>query len=179
VQAQLHQTDDMTGLVVRIKAGERSAFAALIEHQYDFIFRTAFKWCGQRSDAEDIAQDVCIKLATALIHFDGRSQLRTWLYRIVLNAVRDHQRAGKRRSLRAQAWGYLASDEIKPEQEQALAVQQIWSAVRSLPDQQRDAVLLIYGEDLTHADAARIMGCKETTVSWHVHQARKTLKGLL
>jgi RNA polymerase sigma-70 factor (ECF subfamily) len=55
----------------------------------------------------------------------------------------------------------------------------LWTAVRSLPDQQRDAVLLVYGEDMSHAEAATVMGCSEKTVSWHVHEARKRLKILL
>jgi FKBP-type peptidyl-prolyl cis-trans isomerase (trigger factor) len=43
----------------------------------------------------------------------------------------------------------------------------------------RDAVLLVYAEDMTHAAAAEIMGCREATVSWHIFEARKTLRGLL
>ena len=60
-------------LVERAKAGDRVAFGQLVEKHYDFIFRTACKWTGKKSDAEDIAQEVCIKLATAIQSFDGRS----------------------------------------------------------------------------------------------------------
>ena len=52
----------------------------------------------------------------------------------------------------------------------------IWAAVRALPDQQCDAVLLVYAEDMSHAEAADVMGISEKTVSWHLHAARKTLK---
>jgi RNA polymerase sigma-70 factor, ECF subfamily len=48
--------------------------------------------------------------------------------------------------------------------------------VRALPDQQRGAVLLVYGEGLSHAQAASVMACSEKTVSWHLHEARKRLK---
>ena len=57
--------------------------------------------------------------------------------------------------------------------------EELWQAVRRLPDKQRDAVLLIYGEGLSHAAAADVIGCAETTISWHVHEARKRLKVLL
>ena len=60
-------------LVNRAKSGDRVAFSQLLENNYDFIFRTACKWTGKKSDAEDIAQEVCIKLATAIQSFDGRS----------------------------------------------------------------------------------------------------------
>ena len=49
----------------------------------------------------------------------------------------------------------------------------------ALPNQQRDAVLLVYGEDMTHAEAANVMGCSEKTVSWHIHEAKKRLRILL
>ena len=51
--------------------------------------------------------------------------------------------------------------------------------MRELPEQQRDAVLLVYAEEMSHAEAGEIMGCKEATVSWHIHEAKKTLRGLL
>jgi RNA polymerase sigma-70 factor (ECF subfamily) len=56
---------------------------------------------------------------------------------------------------------------------------ELWAAVRRLPEQQRDAVLLVYGQDLSHAEAAQVMGCTEKTVSWHLHEARKRLKSTL
>jgi RNA polymerase sigma-70 factor (ECF subfamily) len=55
----------------------------------------------------------------------------------------------------------------------------LWAAVRKLPDKQRDAVLLVYGEGLSHATAAEAMAISETTVSWHIHEAKKRLKVLM
>ena len=159
--------------------GDRDAFSELVERHYDYIFRIACKWSGKRSDAEDIAQDVCIKLATAIRSFDGRSAFTSWLYKVTLNAVRDMQRARSRRGRHIDRYAEVAPDEELPDQEDATAMKEIWAAVRRLPDQQRDAVLLVYAEDMSHAQAGEIMGCKETTVSWHIHEAKKTLRGLL
>ncbi len=55
----------------------------------------------------------------------------------------------------------------------------LWTAVRRLSGQQREAIMLVYGEDMSHAEAAVAMGCSEKTVSWHLHEARKRLKLLL
>jgi RNA polymerase sigma-70 factor (ECF subfamily) len=159
--------------------GDRQAFAELIERHYDYIFRIACKWTGKRSDAEDVAQDVCVKLGTAIRSFDGRAAFTSWLYRVVLNAVRDTQRAATRRGRNIDRYAVVAPDEALPDQEDATAMAEIWAAVRRLPDQQRDAVLLVYAQDMNHAQAGEIMGCKETTVSWHIHEAKKTLRGLL
>ena len=65
-------------LVVRAQNGDPEAFGELIEDHYDLIYRTAWKWCGNRADAEDIAQDVCVKLGQAIAGFDGRSAFSSW-----------------------------------------------------------------------------------------------------
>jgi RNA polymerase sigma-70 factor (ECF subfamily) len=178
--APIEATQAVTrALVVRAQNGDADAFAELIEDHYDLIHRTAWKWCGNRDDAEDIAQDVCVKLGRAIAGFDGRSAFSSWVYRITLNAVRDMQRAGKRRGRYADAYAEIAPEEQPAEQEEATTSSQLWAAVRQLPEKQRDAVLLVYAEELSHAAAAEIMGIREATVSFHVHEARKTLRGLL
>jgi RNA polymerase sigma-70 factor (ECF subfamily) len=93
--------------------------------------------------------------------------------------VRDWQRAGRRRGAYVDAYAEIAPTEEAPSQEDAATSSQLWGAVRKLPEKQRDAVLLVYAEDLSHAQAAEVMGIKEATVSFHVHEARKTLRGLL
>ena len=60
--------------------------------------------------------------------------------------------------------------------EQQAEARDLWLAVRTLPAQQRDAVLLVYAEDMSHAEAAEILACSTNTVSWHLHEARKALK---
>lgn len=166
-------------LVARAQNGDPEAFGELIEDHYELIYRTAWKWCGSRTDAEDIAQDVCVKLGGAIGGFDGRSAFSSWVYRITINAVRDMRRARSRRGKYANAYAEVTPDDQPADQEAAATSRQLWAAVRTLPDKQRDAVLLVYAEELSHAAAAEIMGCKPATVSWHVHEARKTLKGLL
>ncbi|HEY9013130.1 MAG TPA: RNA polymerase sigma factor [Devosia sp.] len=168
-----------SSLALLAARGDRAAFGQLIERHYEYIFRIACKWSGKRSDAEDIAQDVCIKLATAIRSFDGRAAFTSWLYKVTLNAVRDMQRARSRRGKNIDRYAVVAPDEELPDQEDSTAMKEIWAAVRQLPEQQRDAVLLVYAEDMSHAQAGEIMGCEETTVSWHIHEAKKTLRGLL
>jgi RNA polymerase sigma factor (sigma-70 family) len=180
IEAEAPDTAALTrALVVRAQHGDAAAFGELIESHYDLIHRTAWKWCGNRDDAEDIAQDVCVKLGQAIAGFDHRSAFSSWVYRITLNAVRDLQRAGKRRGRHAASYAEVTPEDQPADQEEATTSRQLWAAVRALPEKQRDAVLLVYAEELSHAAAAEIMGLREATVSWHVHEARKTLRGLL
>jgi RNA polymerase sigma factor (sigma-70 family) len=176
---ELSEQESDSSLVRKAIGGDRRAFNDLVERHYDFIFRVACKWLGRRQDAEDIAQDVCIKLATAIKSFDGRSAFTSWLYRVTLNVVRDNQRSSARRGKYHDRLAEVHPEDAPPEQEDATAARELWAAVRLLPNQQRDAVMLVYAEEKSHAEAGEIMGCKEATVSWHIHEAKKTLRGLL
>ena len=166
-----------TELVENAALGDRQAFAALIESRYDFIHAVAWRWCGDRQDAEDVAQEVCIRLASAIRGFKGVSRFSTWLYTVTLNAARDQMRKRRRAEWRDAA--YLREQAVLEAGRAEDDGEELWQAVRQLPDRQRDAVLLIYGEGLSHAAAADVLGCAETTISWHVHEARKRLKVLL
>jgi RNA polymerase sigma-70 factor, ECF subfamily len=166
-----------TDLVERAASGDRQAFAALVESRYDFIHAVAWRWCGDRQDAEDVAQEVCMRLATAIRGFKGASRFGTWLYTVTLNAARDQMR--KRRRAEWRDATYLREQPGPGGPPEDDGSEELWQAVRQLPDKQRDAVLLIYGEGLNHAAAAEVLGCAETTISWHVHEARKRLKVLL
>lgn len=167
-------------LVGRAVDGDRAAFAMLVERHYDFIFRVAFRWCGNRANAEDITQEVCVRLAKAIRNFKGESRFTTWLYALVINAARDLTRKVKRETVKAEAWGQhnalFGEAEASSGDEDRIAT--LWQMVQELPGKQRDAVLLIYGEGLSHGDASEVMGCAETTVSWHIHEAKKRLKQL-
>lgn len=164
-------------LVDKAAAGCPTAFAAVIEAHYDAIYRMAWRWLGVREEAEDVAQDVCVKLASAMTSFRGDAEFSTWLYRLAYNVTMDHLRARKRahRNERPEVV-VLFPDRIERSPEMNLIDGELWDEVRRLPPQQRDAILLVYGEDLSHADAAEIIGCTEKTVSWHLHAARKRLR---
>ena len=163
-------------LIDRARSGDSEAFARLVEQYYSTIFRVAYKWAGNQADAEDIAQDVCVKLGQAIRSFKGTSAFSSWLYRVTLNAVRDFQRARKRRTENVAAMALVSETEYVPDMETEMTQDQLWLAVRKLPDKQRDAMLLIYAEDMSHKEAASVMDCAESTVSWHVHEAKKRLK---
>jgi RNA polymerase sigma-70 factor, ECF subfamily len=176
--ATLVESDE--DLAARAAGGCRASFAALIERHYDRIYRLAWRWSGSRDKAEDIAQDVCVKLAAAIRGYRGDAAFTTWLHRIAYTTAIDHLRSGQRMTaVEPSEIIRLIDSEIEYAAPDDSSGQDIWVAVLGLPPQQRDSVLLIYGEDMSHAEAATVMGCSEKTVSWHVHEAKKKLKILL
>ncbi len=167
-------------LASRAAAGDRAAFAALIDRHYGRVHALAWRWTGSRDRAEDIAQDVCVKLAHVLRSFRGDCAFSTWLYRLAYTTTIDQIRARQRIvPLGPSHISALMAEPDGETPEDTFIGAELWRAVRTLPDQQRDAVLLVYGEDLSHAEAASVMGCSEKTVSWHLHEARKRLKSTL
>jgi RNA polymerase sigma-70 factor (ECF subfamily) len=166
-------------LIGRAKGGDRGAFGLLLERHYDFVYRAAYRWCGAKADAEDVAQDVCVRLGRAIRDYNGGGAFTTWLYAMTLNAVRDRMRKAARETVKTEAYGVhaLMAGEVAFEAEDPADA--LWTAVRKLPDKQRDSVLLVYGEGLSHAAAAEVMAISETTVSWHIHEAKKRLRMLM
>jgi len=162
-------------LVALAQGGDSRAFAQLLERHYGTVFRIAYKCCGNRGDAEDIAQNACLRLASSIGQFQFRAGFTTWLYRVVLSAARDFQRrviaqrAVENDYARQQA---VLHDPDPPE----LTASELYAAIRQLREPIRNAVLLVVGEGLSHAAAARVLGCAETTVSWRLFQARKQLR---
>ncbi len=166
-------------LIGLAQKGDRTAFGNLVERHYSFVYRVAWRWCGSKPDAEDIAQEVCARLGRAIRDYRGGSAFTTWLYAMTLNAVRDMKRKSARETAKIDAFGVhaLIDGGIEPEPEDQ--AEALWGAVRQLPDKQRDALLLVYGEGLTHAAAADAMACAEPTVSWHIHEAKKRLRKMM
>lgn len=166
-------------LIQRARGGDGQAFGRLVERHYAFVHRLAYRWCGRKADAEDIAQEVCIRLGRAIRGYRGGGAFTTWLYAVTLNAARDHARKGARETARMAAYGVHALVVGQTEDEPGDPVEALWEAVRQLPDRQREAVTLVYGEGASHALAAEALGVSEATVSWHIHEAKKRLKALM
>ena len=164
-------------IVTRARAGDRAAFGVLVAQHYDRIYRLAWRFTGSRERAEDVAQDVVVKLAGGIRGFRGESAFSTWLFRLTYTTATDALRKTQRLHLvepSKLAEMAEAADSTTPETHHLR--RELWAAVRALPPQQCDAVTLVYGEDMTHAEAADVMGCSEKTVSWHVHEAKKRLR---
>src|SRR5262245_55166741 len=96
----------LTVLIRNAQGGDVASFAELIDLHYDTIYRFAWKWCGHRTNAEDIAQQSCIKLAVSLAQFRFQAAFRSWLYQLVISCARDWQRTQVRHE-----HGALSEDE--------------------------------------------------------------------
>lgn len=160
--------------------GDRHAFEWLLNQHYDRMFRFALKWCGNHTDAEDITQQACIKLAKGIVQYQFEAAFTTWLYRLVINCAKDWQKSQQRHQ-------QCSLDEYTEEPEQQLANQhssageplvylhQILLQVNNMGEGFKETVLLVLGEGLSHKEAANILNIEEGTVSWRIHKIRQHL----
>jgi RNA polymerase sigma-70 factor, ECF subfamily len=174
----LKETDDCE-LAGAAAAGDREAFRRLIERHYELIYRVAYRYVRSAADAEDIAQDVCVTLANKIAGFGNRSKFSTWAISIVINRCRDVLRRRRSSDALVNKYGLMreAEDADRADTDQRTA--RLYEALQALPLELRETVLLVVSEDFSHGEAAAVLGCAESTVSWRMHAARKRLRALM
>lgn len=176
---QMLQATDDSELVSQALRGDREAFQRLVERHYDRVYRIAYRMLGSAADAEDIAQDVAIVLATKLENFGGRSRFTTWLTTVAINACRDFLR--RRKSSQALTAKYAVQRAIEEAEPADADDRSAWltEMMQKLEPSLRETLVLVVAEELSHAEAAEILGCAESTVSWRMHMAKKRLRELM
>ena len=164
---------DETELITRASRGDADAFEALVNTYYEVMFKMAYKWCGNRRDAEDITQEACIKFARGISSYKGGSKFTSWLYVLVTNTAKDWYKSQNRHPEGSELLESMVADQDQTEGR--LYARQVLEEVYKLPEAERDSLLLVMGQGLTHKEVADLSGVKESTVSWRIHEARKKL----
>ena len=172
-------TMDDNELVRCAREGDAEAFQTLLERHYDTAYRVAYRFTRHAEDAEDIAQDICLVLARKIGSFRGRSRFSTWLYRIVINACRDHVRRQKSTDTLQANFALFREQTMADAAHDAARRDWLSNAIATLEPKLKETAILVLAEDLSHGDAAAALGCAESTVSWRMHEVRKTLKTLV
>ena len=179
---------DDAALVARARAGDRQAFAALVQRHQAAVYRVCYRVLGNREDAEDAAQEAFLRAYRKLASFRGESAFGTWLLRLAIN-VALNERGRRRVFLRRggpdappEATGQASVGAASgPEAGllRAEAAAQLQRALRSLRPDHRAAVVLRDLEGLPYAEVAAVLAVPEGTAKGWVHRGRARLKELL
>ena len=144
--------------------------AAAMEACGDAVYRLALCRLGSRADAEDVYQETFLHLLRDDTEFADAEHLKAWLLRVALSRCADLRRsAWFKRTAPLEA----APDAAAPEQEMH---DELWQAVRALPDDQRTVVWLHYIEGYGTDEIASMVNCRPATVRTRLHRARKQLR---
>jgi RNA polymerase sigma-70 factor, ECF subfamily len=158
--------------------GDRDAFSALLDRHYEGVFRLVFRLTGRRDWAEDVTQDVCAALPAKLRGFRREARFTTWLWRVTVNAVHDRRRREAVKSKAAEGWGDWEIARRAEADEAAEAMDWLRQAMALLPDDLRDTLALTLDGEMTHGEAAAVLGLSEGTVSWRLSEVRRRLRAM-
>lgn len=180
-------TSPDTDLVSRAAGGDASAFQALVERHRSMVYRVAYQFAGNHHDAEDIAQEVFIKMYRSLERFRQEAQLSSWLYRIVMNACIDHRRrhapAGSAPFGEEAEQRMLNTPEETPGPEQRAYAGELGAvleaAIADLPKGQRLVFVMRHHQGLKLCEIAEALGLAEGTVKRQLHAAVHRLREAL
>lgn len=174
-------------LIERCAAGDEAACAELVATHQRMVYSLALNLLGDRDEALDISQEVFLRVFRTLSGFRGQSALRTWIYRIVVNQVRNRQRWWRRRrradevSLdeHLQHCGELeAKQDFLPDRLLASkeTATHIWQALDRLPFDQRTALILREVDGLRYEEIAFSLDIAIGTVKSRLTRARQALR---
>ena len=161
-------------LVKRFKHGNLDAFDALVRRFQNRVFRLACVWLHDAQQADDATQEVFLRSFKGLRAFRFRSAPFTWLYRTTKNVCRELNRKRLHEPLDEEPGDPSAAPERHAAEFET--ARQVRRLVSALPRRQREVVMLRVFEDLSVAETAAAMGCRDGTVKALLHKATKRLK---
>jgi RNA polymerase sigma-70 factor, ECF subfamily len=178
--ARMAPPDDEINCIQNSLADDTEAFAALVKQYQKMIHALAFRMTGSLDDAEDLAQETFLRAYRQLDSFRGESKFSTWLCQIAVNLSLNWRTRERQRSDIHSRWAENAivdnnADDEFPDE----LSRRVQKALDRLPVKQRAAIVLTVYENRTHAEAAKLLGCTEATISWRVFAARQRLKRML
>lgn len=171
----LMDTPDET-LAFAAAHGDRAAFAALLTRHYDRIHGLCWRLTGSKTEAEDLTQDICAALPVKLAGWRAEARFTTWLYRVSVNAAHDQRRRAASHARAASGWGEWEVSRQAELSQTAAAMDWLAAAMTRLPPDLRDTLALIFGEDLTQAEAAAVLGLSEGTIAWRMSEIKRRLR---
>src|SRR6266478_3428719 len=167
-----------TGVIQACQEGDREAFRLLFEAYKDRVFSIACYSLGDKTAADDITQQIFVKLFTRIGQFRGDSEFTTWLYRLVINACLDERRR-QRRLLPVAEFTPMRKGAYRKSPETGYERREIAGSVREaiggLKPKMRLPILLKYIEGLSYEEIAEVLGCSKGTVASRLNRAHKTL----
>lgn len=175
-------------LVNRLKNGDEEAFRIIFNDNQKKVINACYRLVNDIDTAEDLTQEVFIKVYSSISQFRGESQLSTWIYRIAITKSLDHLRAQKRKK-RMAILKYLSGDEEKQIDIEAPKDQNpdviidnsermkiLNDAINTLPENQRVAFSLSKYDEMNSKEIAVLLSTSVSAVESLIHRAKKNLE---
>jgi RNA polymerase sigma-70 factor (ECF subfamily) len=178
--------------MLRVQRDEAGAYAELVRTYWPRVFGRFVRWLGDRQDAEDLAQEVFLRLYRARLRYQPRAKFATWLFHITKNVARNALRSRKRRPCvrlgallaagqEAEVERVLTAGSDSPSQplERSELARVVRDAVSGLGGRQRTALELYQFEDRSYAEIAAKMAMSPKAAKSLLYRARNQLRAHL
>jgi RNA polymerase sigma-70 factor (ECF subfamily) len=190
-EIQFDRNDD-TLLITRSVNGDQEAFAQIVRNNQRMVFNVAYRFLGSYEEAEELTQEVFIRVYKFLRRFEGKSSLRTWIYKITVNSALNRQQWLKRRKhyhmvsldnpdADMALENKLPGTDANPES-RALNIElqeKIQGCLDKLPKRLRIAIILRDVEGLSYDEISEALGINQGTVKSRIARARSAVKDAL
>ena len=168
-------------LVARVRAGETRLFAQLVARYQDPVYAMSLRFIGDRGEAEDVAQEVFLRVHRGLASFKGEAKFSTWLYRITWNLCADWLRRSRKPSRAAaplEAAGEVSDGRADVEKGvlDAEEQQMVREALDGLDEIYRSVIILLYYQKLSYEQIASVLEVPVKTVETRLYRARRLLR---
>ena len=177
-----------TELLQKLKENDEEAFRLVFNENQKKVINTCYRLVYDRDIAEDITQEVFIKVFSSIDQFRGESKLSTWIYRIAVTKSLDYLRAQKRKKRLAFFRNALGEDQVQIEipapdyenpdviADRTEGMKILNNALNHLPENQRVAFSLSKYDEMSSKEIADIMGSTVSAVDSLIHRAKKNLE---
>ncbi|MGA3268272.1 MAG: sigma-70 family RNA polymerase sigma factor [Verrucomicrobiota bacterium] len=184
----LHPDPD-AALMLRVKRGDRDAFAELVEKYKQPVMNFVYRALRDEAEAEDVAQNVFLQVYKSARRYQRTAKFSTWLFTIARNLCLNELRRRSRHPAESIEETHAEHEDLPRQQyedksqlapaEEALQselAQKIQEALAGLPENQRTALLLCRHEELSYEEIAEVLDCSLSATKSLIHRARETLK---
>jgi RNA polymerase sigma-70 factor (ECF subfamily) len=183
------QTDPDAALMLRVKRGDRAAFAELVEKYKQPVMNFVFRSLRDEIEAEDLAQNVFLQVYKSRARYKQTAKFSTWLFTIARNLCLNEIRRRSRHPAESIEEAHAEHEDLPRQQYEDKSqiappekllhrelAQKIEEALAGLPENQRTAILLCRQDELSYEEIAEILDCSLSATKSLIHRGRETLK---
>jgi RNA polymerase sigma-70 factor (ECF subfamily) len=188
----LTEQDPDAALMLRVKQGDRAAFAELVDKYKQPVMNLVYRMLRDMTEAEDVAQNVFIQVYKSAGRYEVAAKFSTWLFTIARNLALNEIRRRARHpadsmqaphpEIEEQPWQQFEDKKNASPPDTLLHGEleaKIDEALAELPENQRTAVLLCRQDELSYEEMAKVLGCSLSATKSLIHRAREALKAKL
>ena len=165
------------GIVERVLSGDVDAFEEIVERWQGPLLNLAYRFCRDRAQAEEMAQEAFLKIYRNLARWRGEGKLSTWMFSVALNHYRTTLRRERPPSIRlTELDATTQAGNFAEEMDAAASDRVVRQAVALLPAKYRDTIVLYYFHQQDVSETAATLGLRPGSVKARLHRARKLLE---